>query len=74
MAKERNKEEIQDQIKSERDHRAEDRTPLDEFDEQKFTDDIPLEDLKIDQKQEDKKEKSQDDSQSEEKYDADYQK
>lgn len=42
----------------------EERTPLDDDTEQKFVDDIPLEDLKIEAEQEKNKKKSQDDSQS----------
>lgn len=72
MAKDRNEEKLDAKIKGQRDFREEDRTSLDEFQDQKFADDIPLEDLKIEAEQEEKKKKSQDDSQSEEKYDADY--
>lgn len=39
-------------------------TPLDEFEDQQFVDDIPLDDLEIEMEQEEKKEQSQDDSQS----------
>jgi len=39
-------------------------TSLDEFKDQQFVDDIPLEDLKIEMEQEKNKDKSQDDSQS----------
>ena len=46
----------------------EDRTKLDDFREQQFVDDIPLEDLKIEQEAEKDKHKTQDDSQSERKY------
>ena len=46
----------------------EDRTKLDEFPEQQFVDDIPLEDLKIEQEDEKNKHKTKDDSQSERKY------
>lgn len=72
MAKNRDEEKLDAKIKRQRDFREEDRTPLDEFADQKFADDIPLEDLKIEAEQEEDKEKSQDTSQSEEKYDADY--
>jgi len=41
------------------------KSPLDKFENQKFADQIPLEDLKIQAEQEKKKEKSQDTSQSE---------
>ncbi|MEC5424551.1 hypothetical protein QGM71_13705 [Virgibacillus sp. C22-A2] len=44
------------------------RTPLDEMENQKFADDIPMEDLKIEKKEEKKKHKSKDASQSERKY------
>lgn len=46
----------------------EDRNKLDEFKEQQLVDDIPLEDLKIEQEDERKKHKTKDDSQSERKY------
>lgn len=46
----------------------EDRTALDKFENQKFADDIPMEDLKIELKDEKKKRKTKDDSQSEQKY------
>lgn len=46
----------------------EDRTKLDGFYEQRFVDDIPLEDLKIEQDDEKDKHKTKDDSQSERKY------
>ncbi len=41
---------------------------LDKHEEQKFVDDIPMEDLKIEAQDEKKKTKSKDDSQSERKY------
>ncbi|WP_339230023.1 hypothetical protein NSQ77_07570 [Oceanobacillus sp. FSL K6-2867] len=44
------------------------RTKLDEQEEQKFVDDIPMEDLKIETHDEKKKTKTKDDSQSERKY------
>ncbi|MDO6451599.1 hypothetical protein [Oceanobacillus profundus] len=44
------------------------RTKLDEQKEQKFVDDIPMEDLKIESQDEKKKKKTKDDSQSERKY------
>ena len=44
------------------------RTKLDEQEEQKFVDDIPMEDLKIESQDEKKKTKTKDDSQSERKY------
>lgn len=47
------------------DKKTQNDTPIDEFKDQQFTDDIPLEELKIKAKQEKQKEKTQDDSQSE---------
>lgn len=47
---------------------SEKRDPLDKFKDQQFVDDIPLEDLKIENEQEIKKEKSQNASQSERKH------
>ncbi|CEI83341.1 MULTISPECIES: hypothetical protein [Oceanobacillus] len=44
------------------------RTMLDEHEEQMFVDDVPLEDLKIEAKDEKRKTKSKDDSQSEKKH------
>ncbi|MCF3944812.1 hypothetical protein [Oceanobacillus alkalisoli] len=44
------------------------RTELDEFKQQQHVDDIPLEDLKIEQEDEKDKHKTKDDSQSERKY------
>lgn len=44
------------------------RKNMDESSEQKFVDDIPLEDLKIDLKDEKKKKKTKNDSESERKY------
>ena len=61
-----------EKIKKQNDYREEERTPLDEFQNQKFSDSIPLEDLKINTKQEKLKKKTQDDSQSEKKYQADF--
>jgi len=45
----------------------EDRTKLDRLENQKFVDDIPMEDLKIETKDEKKKTKTKDNSQSERK-------
>lgn len=59
-------------IKKQHDYYEEERTPLDEFENHKFTDSIPLEDLKINMEQEENKHQTQDDSQSEEKYQADF--
>jgi hypothetical protein len=50
---------------------VEKRNPLDEFEDQKFADDIPLEDLKMEAKEEKKKTKSKDASQSERKHKSD---
>lgn len=72
MPNKRDKEKLSEKIKHQDDFREEDRTALDEFADQKFADDIPLEDLKIEAEQEEDKHKSQNTSQSEEKYDADY--
>lgn len=47
------------------------RNKLDEFENQKFADDIPLEDLKIEAKEERNKTKSKDASQSERKHKSD---
>lgn len=44
------------------------RTKLDEHEEQKFVDDVPLEDLKIEAEDEKDKSKSKNDSQSERKF------
>lgn len=71
MGENRNEEKLSERIKKQRDFREEDRNELDEFVDQKFADDIPLEDLKIDAEQEKNKHKSQNTSQSEEKYDED---
>jgi len=71
VSENRNEEKLSERIKKQRDFREEDRNELDEFVDQKFADDIPLEDLKIDAEQEKNKHKSQNTSQSEEKYDED---
>lgn len=55
-------------IKKQHNYFAEKRTLLDEFINQKFVDDIPVEDLKIEVEQEKNKEKTQNTSQSERKY------
>lgn len=52
----------------ENDKHHQEKEKLENQKEQKFTDDIPLEDLKINMKQEEKKKKSQDTSQSERAY------
>lgn len=55
-----------------RDNRDElEKSPLDKFDNQKFADQIPLEDLNIEAEQEKHKRKSQDTSQSERVYKKD---
>lgn len=72
MPNKRDKQKLSEKIKRQDDYREEDRTALDEFSDQKFADDIPLVDLKIEAEQEEDKHKSQNTSQSEEKYDADY--
>ncbi|BAC13245.1 hypothetical protein ACFQ4N_09820 [Oceanobacillus iheyensis] len=48
--------------------KVENRTKLDEFENQKFADDVPMEDLKIELKDEKKKTKSKNDSQSQRKH------
>lgn len=68
--KNKDKEEFK-KIEKQHDHFEENRTELDEFENQKFADDIPLEELKVEAEQEKDKRKTQDTSQSEQKYDAD---
>lgn len=72
MANKRDKKKLSEKVKKEIDYREEDRTPLDQYKDQQFADDIPLEDLKIEAEQEKDKRKTQDSSQSEEKYEADF--
>jgi len=48
--------------------RQERKEPIKNQKEERFTDDIPLEDLKVNMKQERKKDKTQDTSQSEKKW------
>lgn len=48
--------------------RQERKEPIKNQEEERFTDDIPLEDLKVNMKQERKKDKTQDMSQSEKKW------
>ncbi|MFA1820911.1 hypothetical protein ACDX78_12125 [Virgibacillus oceani] len=69
MAKE-NKSPAEDK-ENRQDRGVERRNNLDEFENQKFADDIPLEDLKIEAKDEKKKVKSKDASQSERKHRSD---
>lgn len=64
----RDEQKLSEKIKKKHDYREEKRTPLDKFADQKFVDDIPLQDLKIETEQEKEKHKTQDDSQSEQKY------
>ena len=59
---------LSEKVSNRSEAREEKRTPLDKYKDQQFVDDIPLEDLKIETKQEKNKHKSQDTSQSEEKY------
>jgi len=72
MNKERDEQILSEKIKDQSDYRAEKRTPLDKFEDQKFVDDIPIQDLKIETEQERDKHKTQNDSQSEQKYKADF--
>lgn len=74
MNKDRDERKLTEKIAKQNDHYEEKRTPLDEFQDQQFADDIPLEDLKIETEQEENKHKTQDDSQSERKYAADVEK
>ncbi|SER94692.1 hypothetical protein SAMN04487944_11396 [Gracilibacillus ureilyticus] len=61
----KNKETVDNRRKSVHDEK---RTELDKFKKQQLVDDIPLEDLKIEEKNNDKKRNSQSTSQSERKY------
>lgn len=72
MTKDRNEKKLSEKIKKHNDDRAEERTPLDKYKDQKFVDDIPLKDLKIETEQEKNKHKTQNNSQSENKYQADF--
>lgn len=74
MNKKRDDKKLSEKIEKKNDYREEERTPLDEYKDQKFADDIPLKDLKIETEQEKNKHKTQDDSQSEDKYQADFDK
>lgn len=71
MTKSRDEKKLSGKTNKKHDAREEERTPLDAFEDQKFVDDIPLEDLKIEAEQEKKKHKTQDDSQSAQKFSAD---
>lgn len=72
MDKERDQKKLSEKIKHKNDYREEERNPLDKFKDQKFVDDIPLYDLKLKTEQEKEKNKTQDDSQSANKYKADF--
>lgn len=72
MSNKRDKKKLSEKIKPQHDYREEDRSALDQFKDQQFADDIPIEDLKIETEQEKDKHKSQNTSQTEEKYDADF--
>jgi len=74
MTKKRNEKKLSEKVSEPYDEREEGRTPLDHFEDQKFVDDIPLKDLKIETDQERNKHKTQDHSQSESKYQADFKK
>lgn len=74
MTKDQNKKKLDEKINNQIDNHDEDRTPLDRFTDQKFVDDIPLQDLKIETEQEKNKHETQDDSQSQYKYQADFKK
>lgn len=67
MTKSRDEKKLSEKINQPNDSREEERTPLDQFEDQKFVDDIPLEDLKIETEQERNKHKTQDRSQSDKK-------
>jgi len=70
MVNKENRSPAEDQEKRQK-RGVERRNKLDEFENQKFADDIPLEDLKIEAKDEKKKLKSKDSSQSERKHKSD---
>lgn len=74
MNKSRDEKKLSEKVNKQNNYREAERTPLDKFKDQKFADDIPLEDLKIEAEQEKNKHKSQDDSQSAKKYQADFDK
>lgn len=74
MTDSRDEKKLSEKINKQEDYREEDRTPLDQFKDQQFVDDIPLDDLKIELAQERKKHKTQDESQSTNKYAADFDK
>lgn len=68
MSKERDKRKLTEIVRPKRKQHDEKHNPLDQFEDQKFVDDIPLEDLKIEAEQEKDKHKTQNKSQSEQKY------
>lgn len=72
MTKNKNEKKLSEKINEQNDYREEKRTPLDKYKDQKFADEIPLEDLKIESEQEKNKHKTQEDSQSANKYRADF--
>ena len=67
MTKSRDEKKLSEKINKRKNSNEEERTPLDEFEDRKFVDDIPLEELKIETEQEKKKKKTQNDSQSDKK-------
>lgn len=70
--KSRNEKELSAKIKRQNEYREEERTSLDKYKDQIFADDIPLKDLKIETEQEKNKHKTQNESQSTDKYQADF--
>lgn len=64
----RDKKRLNEKVDSRQISTEEKRNSLDEFKDQQFVDDIPLEDLKIENEQETNKKKSQSTSQSEKKH------
>lgn len=72
MTNNRDEEKLTETIHKQEKSREEKRTTLDQFSDQKFVDDIPLDDLKIELEQEKNKHKTQNESQSTNKYEADF--
>ena len=68
MAKEKNKKKLFEKTNEQNEFREEKHTPLDKYKDQKFADEIPLKDLKIDSELERNKHKTQEDSQSAKEY------
>ncbi len=64
----RNEKKLHEKVKGKQTDSEEEKNTLDTFKDQKFVDDIPMEDLKIETEQETKKEQSQNTSQSERKH------